>query len=92
MKDDQMNQDQMEETQMEEDNQEDSGQKQTGTVKWFSAEKGYGFIQPDEDGQEDVFVHRSQVPFSGVMEGQKVKFNVETTDKGLSATNVEVVA
>ena len=74
-----------------ENNSEETQEKQTGTVKWFSAEKGFGFIQPDQNG-EDVFVHRSQAPFSGLMEGQKVKFNVEQTDKGLSATNVEVVA
>jgi cold shock protein len=50
----------------------------TGTVKWFNAEKGYGFIQPDEGGK-DVFVHISAVEQAGLrslQEGQKVDFEV----------------
>ena len=50
----------------------------TGTVKWFNAEKGYGFIQPDEGGK-DVFVHISAVEQAGMrnlQEGQKVNFEV----------------
>lgn len=50
----------------------------TGTVKWFNAEKGYGFIQPDEGGK-DVFVHISAVEQAGLrnlQEGQKVNFEV----------------
>jgi len=50
-----------------------------GTVKWFNAQKGYGFIQP-EDGSKDVFVHISAVERSGIgslYEGQKVSFDVE---------------
>jgi len=50
-----------------------------GTVKWFNAQKGYGFIQP-EDGSKDVFVHISAVERSGIgslQEGQKVSFEVE---------------
>ena len=50
----------------------------TGTVKWFNAEKGYGFIQPD-DGGKDVFVHISAVEQAGMrnlQEGQKVEFEV----------------
>jgi cold shock protein len=50
----------------------------TGTVKWFNAEKGYGFIQPD-DGGKDVFVHISAVEQAGLrnlQEGQKVNFEV----------------
>ena len=52
----------------------------TGTVKWFNAEKGYGFIQPDEGGK-DVFVHVTAVERSGLnglVEGQKVSFEIET--------------
>ncbi len=52
----------------------------TGTVKWFNATKGYGFIQPD-DGGADVFVHISAVEQSGMSslnEGQKVSFEVRT--------------
>ncbi len=50
----------------------------TGTVKWFNADKGYGFIQPD-DGGKDVFVHISAVEQSGLrhlQEGQKITFEV----------------
>jgi len=51
----------------------------TGTVKWFNAQKGYGFIQPD-NGEKDVFVHISAVERAGIgslREGQKVSFDVE---------------
>ena len=51
----------------------------TGTVKWFNATKGFGFIQPDDGGQ-DVFVHISAVERAGLtnlVEGQKVNFEVE---------------
>jgi CspA family cold shock protein len=50
----------------------------TGTVKWFNAEKGYGFIQPDEGGK-DVFVHVSAVEQAGLrylQEGQKINYEV----------------
>jgi cold shock protein len=50
----------------------------TGTVKWFNAEKGYGFIQPDEGGK-DVFVHISAVEQAGLrslQEGQKINFEI----------------
>jgi CspA family cold shock protein len=53
---------------------------QTGTVKWFNSQKGFGFIQPDEGGQ-DVFVHISAVERAGMRslnEGQKVSFDVVT--------------
>jgi len=55
----------------------------TGTVKWFNAAKGYGFIQP-EDGSNDVFVHISALESAGMMslvEGQKVNFEL-TTERG----------
>jgi CspA family cold shock protein len=51
----------------------------TGTVKWFNGQKGYGFIQPDEGGQ-DVFVHISAVERAGMtslQEGQKVAFELD---------------
>jgi CspA family cold shock protein len=61
-----------------------------GTVKWFSADKGYGFITP-EDGSEDLFVHHSEVKTTGYAsldEGQKVQFDVGEGKKGPCATNV----
>ena len=67
-------------------------EKQTGTVKWFNAAKGFGFISREEG--EDVFVHYSAIAadgFRSLEEGQNVKFNVEETPKGLQATDVEVV-
>ena len=63
-----------------------------GTVKWFSNEKGYGFIQPEEG--EDVFVHFSAISGEGyksLQEGQKVEFEVVQGDKGLQAANVQPI-
>ncbi len=66
---------------------------QTGTVKWFSAEKGYGFIKPSSGG-EDVFVHQNNVRGmswdDGLRDGDQVEFETESTPKGISAINVEV--
>ena len=61
-----------------------------GTVKWFNAEKGFGFIAPD-DGGKDLFVHHSSIQsrgFRSLDEGQQVEFDVEQGDKGLQAVNV----
>ncbi|HEV2007253.1 MAG TPA: cold-shock protein [Burkholderiales bacterium] len=64
----------------------------TGTVKWFNASKGFGFIQPD-DGSKDVFVHVSAVESSGLStlnEGQKVQFElVKGKDGKTSAGNLK---
>jgi CspA family cold shock protein len=65
----------------------------TGTVKWFNATKGYGFIGRD-DG-EDVFVHFSAIQMDGykrLQEGQKVEFSIEEGPKGLQAAEVTPVA
>jgi CspA family cold shock protein len=65
-----------------------------GTVKWFSSQKGYGFIQP-EDGTKDVFVHISAVEragLGGLREGQKVSFDLERGQQGrTSAVNLKQV-
>lgn len=61
-----------------------------GTVKWFNAEKGYGFIAPD-DGTSDVFVHYSEIQMSGFRsldENQRVSFEVGQGQKGPQATGV----
>lgn len=63
----------------------------TGTVKWFNASKGYGFITP-EDGSKDVFVHQSAVErggFKSLADGQRVTFDVEQGSKGPSAVRVQ---
>ena len=62
----------------------------TGTVKWFDAAKGFGFIAP-EDGGKDVFVHHTAITGDGYKtldEGQKVNFEIEQGQKGPAAVNV----
>jgi len=67
---------------------------QYGKVKWFDAEKGFGFIEP-EDGGKDIFVHRNNIENLGFQEGlndgEEVEFDVEDTPKGLSAIEVRRV-
>jgi cold shock protein len=63
-----------------------------GKVKWFSNEKGFGFIERDEG--DDVFVHHSAITMDGyrtLTEGQEVEFEVVQGDKGLQASNVQAV-
>jgi cold shock protein len=66
----------------------------TGTVKWFNAQKGFGFIQPDAGGQ-DVFLHISAVERSGIgnpREGQKISYEIETDRRGRSsAVNIRAM-
>ena len=64
--------------------------KMTGLVKWFNADKGFGFITP-QDGSKDVFVHFSAIQsndFRTLYENQEVEFSVEAGPKGPSAVNV----
>jgi len=65
----------------------------TGSVKWFKPDKGFGFITPD-DGDRDVFVHRTVVQRAGLQElesGQKVRMKIQTAAKGREATAIEII-
>ena len=65
----------------------------TGTVKWFNDAKGFGFITPD-DGGEDLFAHFSEVKgegFKTLQEGQKVSFEVKQGPKGKQAANIQPI-
>lgn len=63
----------------------------TGTVKWFNDAKGFGFISPDEAG-DDLFAHFSEIQSSGfksLKEGQKVAFEIKQGPKGKQASNIQ---
>ncbi|HTR72244.1 MAG TPA: cold-shock protein [Solirubrobacteraceae bacterium] len=65
----------------------------TGTVKWFSDDKGFGFITPD-DGEKDLFVHHTGINGEGyrsLQEGAKVSYDAEQGDKGPKAVNVQAI-
>jgi CspA family cold shock protein len=65
----------------------------TGTVKWFSDDKGFGFITPD-DGEKDLFVHHTGINGEGyrsLQEGAKVTYDAEAGDKGPKAVNVATI-
>lgn len=66
--------------------------RETGTVKWFDAKKGFGFIAR-ENGEPDVFVHYSAIRgknYRSLNEGQKVEFSITQSDKGLQAEDVSI--
>ncbi len=66
-------------------------QRMSGRVKWFSAIKGYGFIEPENDSGEDVFVHFSAIQSDGfrtLREGEQVEFTLEDSPKGPQASQV----
>ncbi|TFH85096.1 cold-shock protein [Billgrantia azerbaijanica] len=65
----------------------------TGTVKWFNDTKGFGFISPDDSG-DDLFAHFSEIQADGfktLQDGQKVSFDVTQGKKGLQASNIKVI-
>ncbi|MEY3720738.1 MAG: hypothetical protein RL618_1257 [Pseudomonadota bacterium] len=65
----------------------------TGIVKWFNDAKGFGFIKPDEGG-EDLFAHFSAIQSSGfksLQENQRVQFDVTTGPKGKQASNIQII-
>jgi CspA family cold shock protein len=75
----------------QEESSEETAAMATGTVKWFSDEKGFGFITPDE-GSRDLFVHHSSIQSDGyrtLAEGAKVSYDEEAGDKGPKAINVQ---
>lgn len=66
----------------------------TGTVKWFNADKGFGFIAP-EDGSADVFAHFSAINSTGfrsLNEGDRVSFETQQGPKGLQAANITIIS
>ncbi len=66
---------------------------QTGKVKWFNDAKGFGFVTPD-NGAKDVFVHSSAIQGEGaksLAEGDRIEFDVQSSDKGPKAANVRKV-
>ena len=65
----------------------------TGTVKWFSDDKGFGFISPD-DGQKDLFVHHTGIVgevYRSLADGSNVSYDAEAGDKGPKAVNVQPI-
>lgn len=71
-----------------------AGEVYTGTVKWFNATKGFGFITPEKGG-DDVFVHQSQIRVPGYREldeGQKVEYQMIQGNKGMQAAEVKPIS
>lgn len=66
----------------------------TGTVKWFSNVKGYGFANTDENEEEDIFIHFSAIEMDGyrkLTSGQKIEFEINEGPKGLQAQNIRSI-
>ena len=66
----------------------------TGTVKWFSNVKGYGFVNTDDNEEEDIFVHYSAIEMDGykkLTSGQKIEFDIDEGPKGLQAQNIRSI-
>ncbi len=67
----------------------------TGTVKWFSNVKGYGFVNTDEDTEADIFAHFSAIEMEGykkLTSGQKIEFDINESPKGLQARNIRSIS
>ncbi|MCH8105332.1 MAG: cold shock domain-containing protein [Proteobacteria bacterium] len=67
----------------------------TGTVKWFSNIKGYGFVNTDEDTEVDIFAHFSVIEMDGykkLTSGQKIEFDINESPKGLQARNIRSIS
>jgi len=67
----------------------------TGTVKWFSNVKGYGFVNTDEDNEADIFAHFSAIEMDGykkLTSGQKIEFDINESPKGLQAQNIRSIS
>ena len=66
----------------------------TGTVKWFSNVKGYGFVNIDDDKERDIFAHFSAIEMDGykkLTSGQKIEFEIDEGPKGLQAQNIRSI-
>jgi cold shock protein len=79
---------------LRQERKKEAGARGQGTVKWFNEEKGYGFIEPDEEGEEDLFVHYSSIEgtgFRSLEEGERVSYEPGRGRKGEEAKNVRKV-
>jgi len=65
-----------------------------GTVKWFNNAKGYGFATPEDNADQDVFIHFSSIEMDGyrtLREGQRISFDIEQGEKGLHGANIKIL-